>query len=160
MKKVIKVGSDEFELSVNAYTPVLYRECFGGDIFKDILCVDNSDTKEKISLAARLLYVMVRDSATSKIEYRPALKALPKLLELWKLNIATSVEGKNKNSEGNELTFSLYLLRCIQLGLSIDDLKYLTVGMIFDLYTEVFNSRESETGEIVREATQADMDAF
>ena len=34
---------------------------------------------------------------------------------------------------------ALYLLRCVQIGLSISDLELLSIGMIFDMFTEQAN---------------------
>lgn len=47
-------------------------------------------------------------------------------------------------------------MRCIELGLSIEDLDRLTVGMVLD----IFNEREKDANGYTREATQADFDAF
>ena len=47
------------------------------------------------------------------------------------------------------MTTALFLLRCIQIGLSIRDLDLLTIGMVNDLYAE---SRQL--------ASQEDFDAF
>lgn len=55
------------------------------------------------------------------------------------------------------MTTALYLLRCVQLGLSISDLDLLDVGMIFDMFTEQGNdSWDGWKGT----ATQEDFDAF
>lgn len=50
----------------------------------------------------------------------------------------------------------LFLLRCIELGLSLSDLDLLTVGMVFDLFTEKAND-DYKYDEI---ATQEDFDKF
>ena len=57
------------------------------------------------------------------------------------------------------MTTPLFLLRCVQLGLSISDLELLTIGMVNDMYAE---SRNDEVaGEFYcYVATQAEMDAF
>ena len=52
---------------------------------------------------------------------------------------------------------ALYLLRCVQLGLSVADLELLDVGMIFDMFTE--SSNDSWKGWC-QKATQADFDRF
>ena len=54
------------------------------------------------------------------------------------------------------MTTPLFLLRCVQLGISIRDLDLLTVGLINDMYIESDN--DSETYAQV--ATHAQMDAF
>ena len=37
------------------------------------------------------------------------------------------------------MTTPLFLLRCVQLGISIRDLNLLTIGMVNDMYTESGN---------------------
>lgn len=37
------------------------------------------------------------------------------------------------------MTTPLFLLRCVQLGLSIRDLDLLTIGLVNDLFTESMN---------------------
>ena len=38
-----------------------------------------------------------------------------------------------------EMTTPLFLLRCVQLGISIRDLDLLTIGMVNDMYAEYSN---------------------
>lgn len=54
------------------------------------------------------------------------------------------------------MTTPLFLLRCVQLGLSIRDLNLLTIGMVNDMYIE---SRNDEYKYAVV-ATQDDFDRF
>ena len=56
-----------------------------------------------------------------------------------------------------EMTTPLFLLRCVQLGISIRDLDLLTIGMVNDMYSESRNDDYKGYSEI---ATQSDMDAF
>ena len=37
------------------------------------------------------------------------------------------------------MTTPLFLLRCLEIGLSIRDLDYLTIGMLMDIWTEKGN---------------------
>ena len=55
------------------------------------------------------------------------------------------------------MTTPLFLLRCVQLGISIRDLDLLTIGMVNDMYGESRNDDYKGYAEI---ATQSDMDAF
>ena len=55
-----------------------------------------------------------------------------------------------------EMTTPLFLLRCVQLGLSIRDLDLLTIGMVNDMYVE---SRNDEH-KYALVATQEDFDKF
>ena len=54
------------------------------------------------------------------------------------------------------MTTPLFLLRCVQLGLSIRDLELLTIGMVNDMYAE---SRNDDC-KYTQLATQEDMDRF
>lgn len=57
------------------------------------------------------------------------------------------------------MTTPLFLLRCVQLGLSIRDLELLTIGMVNDMYAESRNDEVAgESYSYV--ATQADFDLF
>lgn len=54
------------------------------------------------------------------------------------------------------MTTPLFLLRCVQLGLSMQDLELLSIGLINDMYAE---SRNDEC-KYAQLATQEDMDKF
>lgn len=54
------------------------------------------------------------------------------------------------------MTTPLFLLRCIQIGLSIGELELLTIGTVNDMYAEMSND-EFDYPEL---ATQEMMDRF
>ena len=54
------------------------------------------------------------------------------------------------------MTTPLFLLRCLQIGLSLSDLDLLTIGMVNDMYCESRND-DYKYREI---ATQEDMNVF
>ncbi|MBQ1789540.1 MAG: hypothetical protein II008_05150 [Oscillospiraceae bacterium] len=54
------------------------------------------------------------------------------------------------------MTTPLFLLRCVQLGISIRDLDLLTVGLVNDMYIESDNDEQT----YAQIGTQAEMDAF
>lgn len=54
------------------------------------------------------------------------------------------------------MTTPLFLLRCVQLGLSIRDLDLLTIGMVNDMYAESRN----DDRKYATLATQEDFDKF
>ena len=54
------------------------------------------------------------------------------------------------------MTTPLFLLRCIQLGLSIRDLDLLTIGMVNDMFVESRN----DDANYAALATQEDFDKF
>ena len=54
------------------------------------------------------------------------------------------------------MTTALFMLRCLQVGLRLDDLDELDIGMVKDMFVEMSNDHEK--WDTV--ATQADFDAF
>ena len=54
------------------------------------------------------------------------------------------------------MTTPLFLLRCLQIGLSLRDLDLLTVGMVNDIFIE----NQNDGYEYVPLATQEDFDKF
>lgn len=63
---------------------------------------------------------------------------------------------KKIRPSSREITTPLFLLRCVQLGLSMADLDLLTMGMIYDMFTEQANDEE----KYEEQATQSDFDRF
>lgn len=55
------------------------------------------------------------------------------------------------------MTTPLFLLRCVQLGISIRDLDLLTIGMVNDMFIEFKNDDYEGYCEV---ATQSDFDSF
>lgn len=55
------------------------------------------------------------------------------------------------------MTTPLFLLRCVQLGISIRDLDLLTIGMVNDMYAESSNDEYKGYKQI---ASQEDFDLF
>jgi len=54
------------------------------------------------------------------------------------------------------MTTPLFLLRCVQLGLSMADLELLSIGLINDMYAESRNDEHP----YARLAVQSDFDCF
>ncbi len=54
------------------------------------------------------------------------------------------------------MTTALFMLRCLQVGLSLDDLDELDIGLVSDMFVEMSNDRE----EWNTKATQEDFDKF
>ena len=55
------------------------------------------------------------------------------------------------------MTTPLFLLRCVQLGISIRDLDLLTIGLVNEMYAENGNDDSKGYKEL---ATQEDFDRF
>lgn len=54
------------------------------------------------------------------------------------------------------MTTALFLLRCMEIGISIRDLDLLTIGMVLDIWTEKGN----DSVQYDRLATQEDFNKF
>ena len=54
------------------------------------------------------------------------------------------------------MTTPLFLLRCVEAGISIADLDLLTIGLVIDMWTEKGNDEV----KYLRVATQEDFDKF
>ena len=54
------------------------------------------------------------------------------------------------------MTTALFLLRCVEIGISIAELDLLTIGMVMDIWTE--NGNDGATYDNL--ATQDDFDKF
>ena len=50
----------------------------------------------------------------------------------------------------------LFMLRCLQVGLKLDELDDIEIGLVYDMFVEMANDR----AEWDYKATQADFDAF
>ena len=78
---------------------------------------------------------------------------------LW--NTVWWMKSSARRSDGGEeqereMTTPLFLLRCVELGISIRDLYLLTIGLLLDLWTEKANDGVKYS----RIATQEDFDKF
>lgn len=70
---------------------------------------------------------------------------------------SSGVYPKKSMSEiDRELNTPLYLLRVVQLGISISDLELLSIGLVNDMFIEYNN----DDYEYARKATQEDIDAL
>ena len=57
------------------------------------------------------------------------------------------------------MTTALFLLRCVEVGISIVDLDYLTIGLVLDVWTEKGND-DYWAESPVYVAQQSDIDRF
>ena len=68
----------------------------------------------------------------------------------------TDVESKKLSKSSREMTTPLFLLRCVEIGISIADLDLLTIGLVLDIWTEKANDEV----KYQKVATQEDFDKF
>ena len=82
----------------------------------------------------------------------------PQILELWGDNVRNSriSQSKRLGRSEREMTTPLFLLRCTEIGISIVDLDFLTIGLVIDMWTEKAN----DSVKYKRLASQEDFDKF
>ena len=172
LTQTIEIDGQPVKFRASAAIPRIYRLRFHRDIYKDLSLLEKSVSKQdednsgldlfSLEMFENIAYIMAKH-ADPDIPDTPEewldnfntfsiYQILPKLIELWGLNVQTDVQSK-KNLD--RLTGKW--LRCVQLGISIRDLDLLTIGMVNDMYSESRNDDYKGYSEI---ATQSDMDAF
>ena len=72
----------------------------------------------------------------------------------WVEKTGYGARKKKLRKTERSMTTALFMLLCVQLGLSIADLDLLTIGSVNDM----FNEKSRDSMEWREEATQADMD--
>lgn len=178
MMKKIEIDGKAVAFKASAAILRIYRIKFQRDIYKDLSVLEKSigdEDPEKSSLDLfslemfeNIAYVMAKHADPSipdnpeewldEFNTFSIYQVLPKLIELWGMNIKTDVEAKKKlHATDREMTTPLFLLRCVQLGISIRDLDLLTIGMVNDMFVE---SRNDEYKGWRQVATQEDFDRF
>lgn len=181
-EKTVLISGKEVRFRSSAAIPRLYRVKFKRDIFKDLTKLEKSykgktDEGEEMQIEDLEIFENVADIMAwhadptipgtieewlDEFEMFSIYQVLPEILELWGANLATDIESKKKrNPSAREITTPLFLLRCLEIGLSMSDLDLLTIGMVLDIWTEKGND-EYKYGEkeAVRTAGQKDFDNF
>ena len=177
IQKNITIDGIEVPFKASAAVPRLYRLKFRRDIYKDFASlktdVEEGDENkseldiESLEVFENIAYIMAKhadptipDSPEEWLDEFSTFsiyQVLPKIIELWGLNVQTDVESKKLHATDRPMTTPLFLLRCVQLGISIRDLDLLTIGMVNDMYAESGNDEYKGYSQM---ATQSDMDAF
>lgn len=177
LEKTITIGDKQVKFRSSATIPRLYRAKFKRDIFKDLSRLEssykgNSDDGssfeiEDLEIFENVAYIMAYHADHSipatieewldEFEMFSIYEVLPEILELWGMNLQTEIESKKKlHRSSREMTTPLFLLRCIEIGISIRDLDLLTIGMVMDIWTEKAN----DDVKYQQIATQEDFDKF
>ena len=175
--KKIEIDGKEVAFKASAAIPRIYRLKFQRDIYKDLSSlekaigdgdVSNSNLNSfSLEMFENIAFVMAKHADPSipdtpeewldEFNTFSIYQVLPQLIELWGLNVKTDVEAKKKlRPTEREMTTPLFLLRCVQLGLSMADLELLSIGLINDMYAESRND-DCKYAEL---ATQEDFDRF
>ena len=115
IKKNILVDGMEVPFKASAAVPRLYRLKFGRDIYKDFVALQKSVKDgnkenstidiESLEVFENIAYIMAKHADPDNVPSSPdewleqfntfsIYEILPKLIELWGLNIETQVESK------------------------------------------------------------------
>lgn len=123
LEKTLKVNGKDVKFKSSAAVLRIYRTKFGRDIFEDLMKLEaslaDSDQKasripvENLELFENVAYAMAYSADPEGVpedigewldqfEIFSIYEILPQILELWGNNLATTVEGKKKDTAPNE----------------------------------------------------------
>ncbi|WP_370744816.1 hypothetical protein [Ruminococcus callidus] len=177
IQKNITIDGIDVPFKASAAVPRLYRLKFRRDIYQDFAALQKSvgeNTEkssaldiESLEVFENIAYIMAKhadaaipaspDEWLEQFNTFSIYEILPQLIDLWGLNVETQVQSKKKHRPiDRPMTTPLFLLRCVQLGLSMGDLDFLTIGLVNDMFTE----RENDECHYDVLADQRDFDAF
>lgn len=177
IKREIEICGKLVTFRSSATVPRLYRAKFKRDIFKDLSKLESSykgNTEngdvfqiEDLEIFENVAYIMAYHADNSipqdindwldQFDMFSIYEVLPQILELWGDNMLTDVTAKKRIGRSErEMTTPLFLLRCVELGISVRDLDLLTIGLVLDMWTEKANDGVKYS----RIATQEDFDKF
>ena len=177
IQKNITIDGIDVPFKASAAVPRLYRLKFRRDIYQDFAALQKSvggNTEESSALDIESLevfeniaYIMAKhadaaipaspDEWLEQFNTFSIYEILPQLIDLWGLNVETQIQSKKKHRPiDRPMTTPLFLLRCVQLGLSMVDLDFLTIGLVNDMFTE----RENDEYKYHMLADQSDFDKF
>ena len=176
IQKNITIDGIDVPFKASAAVPRLYRLKFRRDIYQDFAALQKSvgeNTEESSALDIESLevfeniaYIMAKhadaaipaspDEWLEQFNTFSIYEILPQLIDLWGLNVETQIQSKKHRPIDRPMTTPLFLLRCVQLGLSMGDLDFLTIGLVNDMFTE----RENDECHYDVLADQRDFDAF
>ena len=81
---------------------------------------------------------------------------LPEILDLWGNNLFTDVNAKKQRNTEREMTTPLFMIRCVEAGISISYLDLLTIVVVLDMWIEKGN----DSLDYPQVASQDDFDRF
>jgi len=165
IQKNIVVDGIEVPFKASAAIPRLYRLKFRRDIYQDLNALQKAMQEQKdqkpddqnpaassldivsLELFENIAYIMAKHAD-------PAVPASP---DEWLEQFNTfSIYEILPQLIDRPMTTPLFLLRCVQLGLSMSDLDFLTIGLVNDMFTE----RENDDCHYSTLAEQSDFDKF
>ena len=177
LKTTIEIDGKPVVFKASAAIPRIYRIKFRRDIYKDLRLLEKSVGENEeddshldlfsLELFENIAYIMAKHADPSipdspeewldEFSTFSIYQILPQLIELWGLNTEVEIESKKKiRPTEREMTTPLFLLRCLQIGLSLDELDLLTIGMV----TEIFIESNNDDFDYCYIADQSAMDEF
>lgn len=154
MEKTILIDGKEVLFKATAATPIHYRNAFGRDMMRDMQLLADGLNSEKFAITTlevfeKVGYIMARSGANNAPDFPKSpeewldqfsmfsiYEILPQLVDLWGLNTMTLNKSKKIKAVDRPTSTALFLLRCVQIGLSLRDLDLLSMGAVFDMFTE------------------------
>ena len=153
----------ELELEATADALRAYRDEFASDLLTDL-----GDKENILKTVERLTYILAK-ACDPKIEtldgWKKTIKdpfaviqAADQVIAFFNKSMTPTCRAVECGSGAfdRQNTTGLFLLRALQMGLTMADLKLVTVGMVLDMTIE----RANDSHEYPKLGTQADMDAF
>lgn len=103
-----------------------------------------------LEMFENIAFIMAKHANPKEVPFEPdewleqfntfsIYQILPQMIDLWGLNVQTQVDAKKICHSEREMTTPLFMLRCVQLGISICDLDLLTIGLVNDMFIESVN---------------------
>lgn len=79
------------------------------------------------------------DEWLDQFEIFSIYQILPEIVQLWEQTQRDIFSLKKLQQSSREMMIALFLLRCVQIVISIRDLDLLTIGMVLDIRTQKAN---------------------
>ena len=114
----------------------------------------NIEQSQIDDMLAKLITAMTKEG---KFKDSPFIRCFHSLLNSGGSTFRRMLALKKVRPTDRPMTTPLFLLRCVQLGISIRDLDLLTIGLVNDMYAENSNDDYKGYKEV---ATQEDFDKF
>ena len=178
IKKTITVDGIEVPFKASAAVPRLYRIKFRRDIYKDFAALQTSVQEgdeegstldiESLEVFENIAYIMakhairktcrtIRMNGSKRSTHSPSTRCCRSSSSCGDSTWKRRRNLKKHRKTDRPMTTPLFLLRCVQIGLSLSELDLLTIGVVNDMFTEMENDEYDGWHEV---AGQADFDAF
>ena len=168
-KTITFEGGREVAFTSNAATAIYYRRVFQDDLITTLTGAETSAMS--VETIMRLAYIMALQAAgdvrgasedtalewIASFETNDFFDHAGEIVDIWFGNAKKTSQAKKKGKQTDrQMTTGLYMLRALQLGLTLSDLDRIEYGMVLDVITEAGNDN-CEYNDI---ADQADFDKF